>query len=264
MARCDRPGREHQGRRVDAPEHRHGRVDGGTNRGRDPDSPLTLAEFRVRGEDQPVGGRKNQTRNRLDRCSVCRRRIDVEVVRERPCSDNRCKDRGGQDHTQAPASATRVSHVARVGVSPQPPQEDHREEGGWNEPALVLSGAFDFREEAWRPPSTERSNPQGSPEDGCYTRIAAARMRAVGGPRTDQLGLSHRCRHSSPGSKTYFERRSILRVRGARDTSTPYSGVVAVLPPSEHVLRAARQPEHVEVIEVPPREPGVDRHREFE
>lgn len=55
-----------------------------------------------------------------------------------------------------------------------------------------------------------------------------------------------------------------LRVRGARDASTPYSGVVAVLPPSEHVLRAARQPEHVEVTEIPPREPGVDRHRELE
>jgi len=40
-------------------------------------------------------------------------------------------------------------------------------------------------------------------------------------------------------------------------------GFVTVLPAPQHVLGAARQPEHVEVTEVPPGEPRVDRNREL-
>jgi len=139
MAVRDRPGREHQGRSVDASENRYGGVDCGTDRGRDPEAPLTLAGFCVRGQDRPVGGREDQTRNRLDLCSVRRRRVEVEVVRGRPCSDNQHQDRSGQDYGQVPASVTGPSHVASVGALPAPPQEDQREEGGWNEQGLVSS-----------------------------------------------------------------------------------------------------------------------------
>ena len=143
MTLRDLPGREHQGRRVDAPEHRYGGVDGGTNRGRDPESPLTLAEFPVRGQDRPVGGRENQIRNRLDLCSVRRRRVDVEVVRGRPCSHNRHEDRSGQDYGQVPASVTGASHVASVSASPHPRKKTIVRRGGWNEQGLVLTGPFD-------------------------------------------------------------------------------------------------------------------------
>lgn len=176
MAVRDRPGRERQGRRVDAPEHRHGGVDSGTNRGRDPEPPLTLAEFRMRGQDRPVGGRENQTRNRIDLCSVRRRRVEVEVVRGRPCSDNQHEDRSGQNYGQEPASVTGATHFASVSASPHPRKKTNvRKVAGTSRAWFLLARSIPPRSlDAALPPSAA---PEAAPRTlshadrcGTYTR----------------------------------------------------------------------------------------------